>query len=291
MVGLGDQREPLPGQALDQPQLPQRLGAVELLGEDARRHPPELILGARRGERRVAHVVLDVEGRVVDPEGPAGLGGRVGQLLAKARHEVQPALDVLEEVLVAGRRPLEDHDRADVHVARGALVGQEGDVHRAEPIHVSLGHVTTLTPAGAPATITGSNRSDRHRVAHQALRKRPSPSTGSASTVRRGSILGFLGPNGAGKTTTLRILLGLAEATSGTATIDGHPYRSLPAPMGTVGAVRRHLGLPSGSPGPQPPAGDRPGSRAAGQPSRRGAPAGGARGTWARGASRPIRSA
>ena len=60
---------------------------------------------------------------------------------------------------------------------------------------------------------------------------------GLSFTVRRGSILGFLGPNGAGKTTTLRILLGLAEATSGTATIDGHPYRSLPAPLGTVGAV------------------------------------------------------
>jgi ABC-2 type transport system ATP-binding protein len=60
---------------------------------------------------------------------------------------------------------------------------------------------------------------------------------GLSFTVRRGSILGFLGPNGAGKTTTLRILLGLAAPTSGTATIDGHPYRSLPAPLGTVGAV------------------------------------------------------
>ena len=60
---------------------------------------------------------------------------------------------------------------------------------------------------------------------------------GLSFTVRRGSILGFLGPNGAGKTTTLRILLGLAKATSGTATIDGRPYRSLPAPVGTVGAV------------------------------------------------------
>jgi len=60
---------------------------------------------------------------------------------------------------------------------------------------------------------------------------------GLSFTVRCGSILGFLGPNGAGKTTTLRILLGLAEPTSGTATIDGHPYRSLPAPLGTVGAV------------------------------------------------------
>jgi ABC-2 type transport system ATP-binding protein len=39
--------------------------------------------------------------------------------------------------------------------------------------------------------------------------------------VHRGEIHGFLGPNGAGKSTTLRILLGLARATSGTATVLG----------------------------------------------------------------------
>ncbi|MGX5714789.1 ATP-binding cassette domain-containing protein [Arthrobacter sp. MAHUQ-56] len=39
--------------------------------------------------------------------------------------------------------------------------------------------------------------------------------------VRRGEIHGFLGPNGAGKSTTLRILLGLAKATSGSATVLG----------------------------------------------------------------------
>ncbi len=33
--------------------------------------------------------------------------------------------------------------------------------------------------------------------------------------VPRGSVFGFLGPNGSGKTTTIRILLGLASATSG----------------------------------------------------------------------------
>jgi ABC-2 type transport system ATP-binding protein len=39
--------------------------------------------------------------------------------------------------------------------------------------------------------------------------------------VEEGSIFGFLGPNGAGKTTTLRILTGLAQATSGTVQILG----------------------------------------------------------------------
>src|SRR5690606_30235865 len=39
--------------------------------------------------------------------------------------------------------------------------------------------------------------------------------------VGRGHILGFIGPNGAGKTTTIKILVGLARPTSGSATIAG----------------------------------------------------------------------
>ncbi|HEX7010244.1 MAG TPA: ABC transporter ATP-binding protein [Phycisphaeraceae bacterium] len=40
-------------------------------------------------------------------------------------------------------------------------------------------------------------------------------------SLDRGRILGFIGPNGAGKTTTIKILVGLAKPTSGTATIAG----------------------------------------------------------------------
>ncbi|MEV6868439.1 ATP-binding cassette domain-containing protein [Streptosporangium subroseum] len=56
-------------------------------------------------------------------------------------------------------------------------------------------------------------------------------------TVEPGVVTGFLGPNGSGKTTTLRMLLGLARPTSGTATIGGRRYVDLPHPARTVGAV------------------------------------------------------
>lgn len=44
---------------------------------------------------------------------------------------------------------------------------------------------------------------------------------GLTLSVKRGQILGFIGPNGAGKTTTIKILVGLAKPTSGTAKIAG----------------------------------------------------------------------
>src|SRR5919198_1820925 len=44
---------------------------------------------------------------------------------------------------------------------------------------------------------------------------------GLTMSVERGQILGFVGPNGAGKTTTIKILVGLARPTSGSARVAG----------------------------------------------------------------------
>ncbi|MEV6770515.1 ATP-binding cassette domain-containing protein [Nocardia sp. NPDC051030] len=56
-------------------------------------------------------------------------------------------------------------------------------------------------------------------------------------TVRPGQVTGFLGPNGAGKSTTMRMILGLDEPTSGTALIDGKPYKELTRPLTAVGSL------------------------------------------------------
>jgi ABC-2 type transport system ATP-binding protein len=53
--------------------------------------------------------------------------------------------------------------------------------------------------------------------------------------VPAGTVFGFLGPNGAGKTTALKVLAGLASATSGRATING-------VPVSAGGQHRRQLG-------------------------------------------------
>ncbi|MFP3961969.1 ATP-binding cassette domain-containing protein [Actinomadura fulvescens] len=52
-----------------------------------------------------------------------------------------------------------------------------------------------------------------------------------------GTVTGFLGPNGAGKSTTMRMICGLTPPTSGSATVQGVPYRRISNPGRHVGVL------------------------------------------------------
>jgi len=60
---------------------------------------------------------------------------------------------------------------------------------------------------------------------------------GISFEIPAGQIVGFLGPNGAGKSTTLKMLTGMIEPTSGTATLCGYDLRT------NIIEVKRRVGF------------------------------------------------
>lgn len=85
-------------------------------------------------------------------------------------------------------------------------------------------HLGPLPYRLSTASVTKPSLSDEPVVQTHELTKRYDEFTALDSLsiqVSRGQILGFIGPNGAGKTTTIRILVGLARPTSGSARIAG----------------------------------------------------------------------
>ena len=95
VVGLGDQREAVVLEALRRATSPTAASSGRAAGRrSARRARAAARSVPGAGSARVAHVVLEVEARVVDPERPAGLERREGELLAVARDEVQARADV-----------------------------------------------------------------------------------------------------------------------------------------------------------------------------------------------------
>ena len=90
------------------------------------------------------------------------------------------------------------------------------------------GHVTAVgTAAQAPASPSARTGRPAPALVTRGLTKRfrggQVAVDGLDLVVPAGSVFGFLGPNGSGKTTTIRMVLGLAAPTSGTAELLGAP--------------------------------------------------------------------
>ena len=151
VVGLGDQRKAPAGQVLHEPDLPEGLGAIEALREEAAGELLERSFICRPREGRVADVVVRVEARVVGPHGSALVGRHEGKSLTVARHQVQATEHMVDQFLLGWRLTCEDHHQRDVHVrGRVVLQVQERGIQRGQTVWVR--HTSRLSPLAARAS-------------------------------------------------------------------------------------------------------------------------------------------
>jgi hypothetical protein len=135
VVDLRDERPAVALEALDEPDLPQRLRHVQALAEHAAGEVAQLLGAARAGDGGVPHVVEDLEVLVVHPQWAAELERYGADPLPVARHLRELAQQQPDDVPVGRRRSLEDRHRAHVHGRVRALGVEEAGVGRAHPFH------------------------------------------------------------------------------------------------------------------------------------------------------------
>jgi hypothetical protein len=137
VVDLGEERPAAVLQALDHPQLPERLAPVQLLGEHPAGQVAQLLGAARLGHRGVAYVVQDLEVGVVHPHRTTQLQRDEAHPLPVAGNEPEVRRHGAHELAVRRRRSLEDADVADVHGVPVVLDGQEHGVLWTHPVHLA----------------------------------------------------------------------------------------------------------------------------------------------------------
>ena len=184
VVQLGEDGEAVLAQPLDDVDLPQRMGPIQGPADQAGDQLDQLVVRARRGERRLAQVELQVEVRVLDPERMVELQGHLDQPPAQ-RFQVRQAPGQLVPKHLVGRpvrdrpgrakiaRPLTwPNDRAGLHV-------QEAGVHPAQLLHdrVLPSADSETRRSGRAYNKSGAGRPVHHTAPYRRCR-RPAGSTG-----------------------------------------------------------------------------------------------------------------
>ena len=150
MVDLAVHRETVAFEPLDQVHLPERAVQVELVAVQPRDQDAELALAARVWQRRMAHVVIEID--VVDlahDREPRTDEGRLDQLQVPGRRNRLGRAHPREQVLeVAGRSVVglrELEQAAHVHRRVPRLDREPGRIHRRQATHL---YSISLRPLG-----------------------------------------------------------------------------------------------------------------------------------------------
>jgi hypothetical protein len=124
VVHLGHARDAAAFEALEDPQLPQRPGAVQRPARDLGDHLADLVEPAGRGHAHAPDVVLEVEVRILDPHRVVQAERCRDELPPERREQVesrtQRLLDSREALIAPGRvRPRVDDRHLDRVLVRG----------------------------------------------------------------------------------------------------------------------------------------------------------------------------
>ena len=143
VVHLGVKTDPPVGHALDHIELPQRPAAVEQAGVQTGAQRLHLRHGAGLRQHGAAHVVVEVDVVVVDPDRVGQVKRHQCQLAGEHRRQVHAAgdmgLDRIEPVVHRSGRRLEQRQAADMHRHLGTFEVQKGAVNDAQVVHVFHG--------------------------------------------------------------------------------------------------------------------------------------------------------
>ena len=136
---LGDDRDAVLLEPFDVPQLPQRAGAVERTAGDLGGERRELARSTGRRQRGAAHVVVEVEVGILDPQRVVQVERHGHEAAPERREQVHPLpQQVAHPVDVerrGRRRRVEDRRAQHVHVGRGRLDGEEGGIEAGKSLH------------------------------------------------------------------------------------------------------------------------------------------------------------